>query len=203
LLSAVLSGKRLALFGPWLLLFLTATVGLDRGRITASLAALAFAMGWLGVVTGRYKGTHRYTEPWREAAIRAVQISTEGDTILCSHPSFYFYLSYAVPWPRERALPWEPFLTEGRTFVPVENWRAAAGAARLIYVRTVLMPRVAPYEEELLAHLSRAFRPTEELRYEQDAAAPLKRRFFPGVPQPEWRIRIQVWERAREPSARR
>ncbi len=160
-------------------------------------AGLCFGMGWLGIATGRYAGTHRYTEPWNEAAERVVEISRTGDVVLCSHPSFYFYLSYLLPWKADRLVPWDPVFAGGRTFLSVYGWRRAslAPGARLIYVRTALMPWGAHVENEVLQYASQNLRRVGEYQFDRDPSAALKNRRFPDVPQPEWRIRIEVWTR--------
>jgi hypothetical protein len=181
-------------------LLVTSLLASERGRTAAVLTAVAFSMGWLGIATGRYKGTHRYTEPWSQVALQVVELSKPGDVILSSHPSLFFHVSYLLPWPQERWLPRAPLSAAGRTFATALHWRTvtAPPPERLIYVRTTLLPPFLDYDQQFLAAAPLRFRLARELRLEQDTAAGLKRHFFPNVHQPEWRIQIQFWERRKD-----
>jgi hypothetical protein len=166
-------------------------------RYAPVLVAVAFGMGWLGVATGRFAGTHRYTEPWPEVATRVVELSRPGDVILCNHPSFYFYLSYLFPWDGPRRVPSMPIRVAGRTLAPLYRWRMGAPetGGRFLYVRTALMPWGVPDETDFLQYAAKNLRLAKELRYDRDRGAGWKNRWFPEARQPEWRIRIEVWEK--------
>jgi hypothetical protein len=195
LASGILSGVRLVLFAPSLVLFLSALAGPGRPKAPAALIAVIFAMGWLGVVTGRYAGTHRYVEPWPEVSARVIELSQPGDVILCNHPSFYFYSSYRLPWPAERSVPPTPVTAQGRIFSPLHAWRSAVTGhgKRLIYVRTTLMPWALPDEKDFLGYASQNRKLLQSFQFDRDLSAPLKRRWFPNVSQPDWRIVLEIW----------
>lgn len=193
--TGVLNGSRMSMFAPWLLLFLTPVVGLARTRVAAVLVGLAFAMGWLGIVTGRFPGTFRYLEPWAEVAREVVEISKPGDAVIAAHPSFFFYLSYLLPSNRGRGPVAEPVTVAGRTIASVSHWREASGSTpRIIYVRSVLMSYLMSPDEELLQQGAQ-WKLEREIRYLRDPGIDVKRKFFPGTFQPEWRIQIFVWRK--------
>jgi hypothetical protein len=183
------------MLAPWLLLFLTPIVGLARTRVAAVLVGLAFAMGWLGIVTGCYPGTFRYTEPWAQVTREVVEISQPGDAVIGAHPSFFFYLSYLLPSNRGRGMIREPVTVAGRTIASVPDWREASSSTRrILYVRSVLMPYLLEPDEELLQHAAQ-WKLEREIRYQRDPGIDVKRKFFPGTFQPEWRIQIFVWRK--------
>ncbi len=191
----IFSGVRLVLFGPGLLLFLTSLAEVKQSKTAAALIGAAFAMGWVGIATGLYPGTHRYIEPWRMASARALEMSRPGDSIICNHPSFYFYSSYLLPWTAERRTPSAPGQAGGRVFTALNDWRQVVpgSSGRILYVRTTLMRWALGSEKEFLDYASRNLKLTDELRFDKDRSASLKHRWFPDVDQPEWRIRVQVW----------
>ena len=198
--TGIVSGVRLILFGPWLLLFLTSTVGFTSGRFATALAALAFAMGWLGTATGYYQGTHRYSEPWPQVTRQVVKLSGPGDVIVCDHSSFYLYVSHLLPFDAVHRVPAVPVIVGGRTLAGLAAWRAAAGrGGQLIYLRTTLMPWALSDEKEFLEYASRSFHLVEDLRFDRDRSAALKNYWFPELSQPEWRMQIQVWTPLRKP----
>ena len=190
----ILGWARMALFFPWFLLFLTSAVGLARTRAAPALAALMFAMGWLGVFTQRYAGAHRYIEPWQPVVSQVAEMSRPGDAILSSHPSFYFYLSYLPGWEAVNGIPPEPLSIAGRILAPVGSWEpAVAGAGHIIYPRSNLMPWDAEEEVKFLDYARKNPRLDREWRFVEDRGVRIKRFFFPDVRQPEWRIELQVW----------
>ena len=193
----IFTGLRICLLGPWLLLLLTAVVGLEHRRTAAVLVAVAFGSGWLGVVTGRYMGTHRYTEPWREVVEQVIKVSQPGDMIVCVHPSFFFYASYRLPWGAARTVPAGLVPARGRLFVPLLGWQEGVEQmpARVIYVRTTVMWRDAWVEQGLLDYLGRNLRLIQDLKFDRDRSAALKQRWFPNASQPEWRIEVETWGR--------
>ncbi len=196
----VLSSARMAMFAPWLLLFLTALLAHCSSKIIRALVAVVFVMGWLGIVTQKYAGSYRYIEPWGQVAAQVMEMSRPGDLIVSSHPSFYFYLSYRLAQQPLEGVPSQPFAAAGRRFSRVAGWRDEMGAAgRLTYVRANLMPWEAAAERELLEAVPRKFRLAGQWRFLEDRGVGVKRLFFPNVAQPRWRIEVQMWERADAP----
>ncbi|MBI3696358.1 MAG: hypothetical protein HY238_16160 [Acidobacteria bacterium] len=193
--TGIMTGVRLSLFGPWLLLFLSSLLRSSGRGPAGALVAAVFAMGWLGIVTGRYQGTHRYSEPWPEAVNRVMEWSQPGDVIICNHPSFYFYVSQFSQGQAEPTVPSNPVSRAGRTFVSIYGWRRAepGPSGRILYVATTKLAYALASEQDFLAYASAHLRLDRESRMDPDRSAPLKHYWFPGVPQPEWRIRIQLW----------
>lgn len=194
--AGVLTGKRIVVFGPWLLLLLTRAVSLPNSAKAITLVGLIFGIGWLGIATGGYPGTYRYIEPWRDVTTEVVKISRPGDLIISSHSSFYFYLSYVSHWKGTQDYQAGPFVAAGRTLSRLEQWkRPLSTPPRMIYVRSNTMPWDPESEGKLLEYAAKNFRLTKEMRFMQDTGATIKHRFFPNVHQPDWRIEIQVWSR--------
>jgi hypothetical protein len=195
--AARLAGARLVLFAPALLLFLTGMLAASRTRIAAALLAFIFALGWFGVISGQYVGTHRYTEPWRDVTAQASRMSRPGDIIICSHPSFYFYQSYLLHGRGPAGVPGRPEAISGRLFASLGAWRQAVEQApsRVIYVRTTVMQGLEQPERDLRESLARNFRLVGEMHFDRDWGAPIKQRWFPTVSQPEWRIEIETWSK--------
>jgi hypothetical protein len=188
-LTSVLAGQRLVLFAPALLLFLTSVVRFARRGVALVLVAAAFGAGWLGVLTGRYAGTFRYLEPWPEVVRRVLEVSQPGDLVLCSHPSFYFYLSYQIPWSASRGLPAEPVAAAGRLWAAPR--RPGIPAAQVVFVDTATTPGFDSVHREL--RRSGGWGRTEVQRWLPDPGWKWKRRFYPAAGQPEWRIRLEIW----------
>jgi hypothetical protein len=194
--AGVLTGARLALFGPWLLLFLAR---LPERRGVRALVAAAFAAGWLATGLGGFAGAWRYVEPWDQAATEVLRVSRPGDLVLATHPSFYFYTSYRIPWDHRRGRPLKPVEAAGRRWAPVWFWReeTARAPSRMIYVASTLTGAAVRFDPECREFLARNYTLEHRSRFLRDPAVQIKRAVFPGVFQPEWRIEVTVWVRPR------
>jgi hypothetical protein len=107
--TRVIDGKKVGVFGPWLLLYLGGLVSTTPWRRTALAGlALAFGTGWLGILTGLWPASFRYVEPWESVAGATLREARPGDLVVCSHPSFYFYVRYERGWE-----PWKHGVPEG------------------------------------------------------------------------------------------
>jgi hypothetical protein len=196
----LLDGKKASLMGPWLLLYLTGLLSATRRpRIAALALLLVFGTGWAGIASQRWMASHRYTEPWALVAETVARAARPGDLILCSHPSFYFYLRDELGWDG-----WHEFhpseVTERSQlhFSSVDYWkRAVPGHARIIYVRSVVNAPSLERERELREHLASRYRLVDARRYLDDEGASLKNRFVGN--QPPWRIELLQYERPADP----
>jgi hypothetical protein len=194
-LLGILSGKRIGLFGPWLVLCLAHLVHTDArpGRVLAAIAVV-FGMGWVGVVHGGWGSTFRYVEPWDEAIAQAMAWSGPGDWVVAEHPAFYFQARYDLGWDEWfDSVPETTLQASDRRFASFHGWREAVAAPRrLVYVRTVVDWRRIPEKTAFEAHLGRHFRLVEQRVWLEDPAVELKRRFVPDPPQ--FRLEVRAYE---------
>lgn len=191
----IMNGRRLILFGPWLILYLTGLLAQTKLRRTAAVALLlVFGTGWAGVLSGRWYATFRHIEPWREVVATTLEMAEPDDVIICNHPSFYFYAGYQLGWKdRHGPTPVEIEERSGLVFSGLPTWKQAiAGRQRVIYVRAALnLPGMAE-ERRLVDFLDSNMRLTFERRYLEDSASELKNRFVGN--QPRWRIELRRYE---------
>jgi hypothetical protein len=204
----IVGGKRLGMFGPWLILCLT---GLTAATASSEVTGhhhrmmphpvavislfLVFTIGWIGVITQRWYASYRYIEPWPQVVSQVIKASQAGDRIITIHPSFYFYAHYEMAWPKWYNLCSvdNPIVISGRAFVPLTRWQEAAGQQkRVIYVRSVVMPYLMEADRQLMNYLTSHYHLVNELRLMKDEQVELKRRLFPN--QPLWRIEVLTFE---------
>lgn len=195
----LLNGKRLGIFGPWLVLALTSLVHADpRPRRVLAALAVVFATGWIGVVHGGWWAAYRYIEPWPEVVGEALRWSEQGGAVISDHPSFFFEARYATgwgPWMQRRQK--QVVEHEGRRFAELPDWREAiAGAERVVYVRTVLPQGTFDDERALETYLSSDFELVRQRTWLEDPASGLKSRFLGHAPR--FRIELRLYERIRE-----
>jgi uncharacterized membrane protein len=99
-LLGILSREREILIAPWLVLPLAVTLASMTGSrlrcgFSAALAVIA-AIGWFGIVTGRYYAMPNLRAPWQPVAERAAQSVRAGAEVIGDNAPFFFYLSYAL-----------------------------------------------------------------------------------------------------------
>ena len=99
----LLQAKWLFLVAPWFLLPIAVLFGTMkhpywRAALALSLAIPA-AIGWYGVYSRHYYSQQRFLEPWASISVQAVQAIHDGGFIIGDNPSFFFYLTYALPAP--------------------------------------------------------------------------------------------------------
>ncbi|HUO34609.1 MAG TPA: glycosyltransferase family 39 protein [Candidatus Acidoferrum sp.] len=93
--------KHLVLVGPWLILAVgctiaTAPAGTCRRLLIASMLVPGL-IGWFGIVDRNYYAAPHWVEPWQTIANRAAEVVREGGIVIGNNPSFFFYLTYALP----------------------------------------------------------------------------------------------------------
>jgi hypothetical protein len=197
-LIGIMNNRRVSLFGPWLILFLTGLLANTRLKRTVAIALLlVFGTGWAGIVSGRWYATYRHIEPWQEVTSLALELAGPDDVILSNHPSFYFYAGYQLGWnDRHGPTPGEIEHRSGHVFAGLPSWeKAISGRQRVIYVRSAVMPPDLAEEQRLVDFLDENFRLVFERRYLEDSASELKNRFVKN--QPRWRIELRAYEARR------
>jgi hypothetical protein len=193
-----LNGKRLGIFGPWLVLALTSLVHADpRPRRVLAALALVFGTGWIGVMHGGWWAAYRYIEPWPEVVEQALRWSEPDGAVICDHPSFFFEARYALgwePWMQRRQK--QVIEHAGRRFAELPDWQEAiAGAERVVYVRTVLPRGAFDHERALEAYLASRFELVRRRTWLEDPATELKSRFLGHAPR--FRVELLLYERIR------
>jgi hypothetical protein len=200
ILIGIMNNRRLSLFGPWLILFLTGLLAGTRFKRTAAVALLlVFGTGWAGILSGRWYATFRHIEPWEEVTSIALALAGPGDLIVSSHPSFYFYAGRQLGWTdRHGTTPLSVEHRSGRDFSGLNDWeQVISGRERVIYVRSAVNPADLALEQQMVDFLDQHFRLTFDRRYLADSASELKNRFVRN--QPRWRIELRAYE-ARSPA---
>jgi hypothetical protein len=198
----LLNGKRLGIFGPWLVLALTGLVHVDpRPRRMLAALAVVFATGWIAVVHGGWWAAYRYIEPWPEVVEEALRWSAPAGAVICDHPAFFFEARYATgwePWMQRRQQ--QVIAHAGRRFAELPDWRdAIEGADRVVYVRTVLPQGAFDDEQALEAYLASRFELVRRRTWLEDPASALKSAFLGHAPR--FRIELRLYERREDQPA--
>jgi len=200
-LSAILIGvvhnRRVGMFGPWLILYLTGLLACTTLRRTAAVAVLlVFGTGWAGILSERWYATYRHIEPWEEVASSALELVGPGDLIVCHHPSFFFYVARQLGW-KDRQMPSLTRIEERsqRVFSSLAAWEQVIdGSQQVLYVRAAVNAPSMAEDQRLVDFLEEHYRLNFERRYLEDSASSFKNRFFPN--QPRWRIELRRYQRA-------
>jgi 4-amino-4-deoxy-L-arabinose transferase-like glycosyltransferase len=204
LFLGILTTRRLLLIAPWFLL-LTATLvslepvapaaqsprdGPSRGRtlLVAGLA-VAFAIGWFGILVPRHYAAPRFVEPWPQTARQAAVALSQGAVVIGNNPSFFFYLGYAISsLDRHRLRPLHVFPYSG-VYLPsvwIADGRPLRSTVLLVKGVPVYGPRdpMAAAERWLDAHC----RLKSDVRLLRDPGYRLKQHFFPHLGELPWRV---------------
>jgi len=89
--------KRDLLIVPWLFLPVAVTLATLNGRrkqLMLGAVALAFGLGWFGIIVRSYYGTLRFFEPWQEVSRSVAEELQQGAGVVAYHPIFFFHLTY-------------------------------------------------------------------------------------------------------------
>ena len=187
----ILNARRLIMFGPWLILYLTGLLACTRQWRVASIALLlVFGTGWSGILTERWYGTFRHIEPWQEVTSVALALARPGDAIVSSHPSFYFYAGRQLGWTDWRNVT-TPVVEKrsGLFFSDLRTWKEAVRASRrVLYVRTAGHPWLPNEDQDFIDFLAKNYRLVSDHHYLEDTSSELKNRF--DLHQPRWRIEL-------------
>ena len=54
-------------------------------------------VGWFGIFTRKLYAAPRWIEPWDNVAQHAAEVIREGGIVIGNNPSFFFYMTYALP----------------------------------------------------------------------------------------------------------
>jgi hypothetical protein len=202
-LAGILTTKRLILIAPWFLLPAAtlagseshapeapASRGQSRGRkfLLASLA-VAFAIGWFGILFPRHYAAPRFVEPWPQTAREAAGALSGGSIVIGNNPSFFFYLGYAIATRQDHGLdPLDDFPDPG-VYGP-GGWIDAGHPLRPTVLLVKGVPVFGPGDPmESAEHwLDAHCRLASDARALRDPGYRLKQRFFPHLGELPWRV---------------
>ena len=101
-LTGAMNEKRVMPLGAWLLtsagIALAGTSQRWRRWLILGFTIIG-CISWFGIVSRRYYSTARYFEPWQRIAHAATPSVLSGETVIGSHPAFFFYLTRDVMKP--------------------------------------------------------------------------------------------------------
>jgi hypothetical protein len=197
----IVGTKRLLLISPWVILPIGVCLGTIQSRrakayVFASLIVIA-GIGWYGTVSRRYYAAPRFIEPWNKVANQMAEVVHDGGVVIASHPSFFFYLDYALSR-REKGsqldlasiYPYRglwPNVYDGMDRLQI----ASLAGADVFLVKDVSSADEACAAERYLEH--RCVLENDE-RMLPDSGFTLKEHFLPSVPRVRYRIEILHYE---------
>jgi hypothetical protein len=203
-LLGIIGTKRLLLISTWAVL----PVGLGLGTLQtrrrkafllASLLVIA-GVGWFGTLARRFYAAPRFVEPWNRVAMQMAQAARDGDVVIATHPSFFFYLTYELHRlekgaPLKLAEVW-PYRVEGP---PVYNPLSWLGKGRPVSVNVFVIEDVssANVVDDAQTYLTDHCTVAEVNRLLPDSGFSLKERFLPGFPQVRYRIEVHHYHCSR------
>jgi hypothetical protein len=196
-LLGIIGTKRLLLISTWAVLPLGLCLGTLPTRrwkafLLASLLVIAW-VGWFGTVTRRFYAAPRFIEPWNRVAMQMAQAVRDGDVVIGTHPSFFFYLTYEShrlekESPLNLAEVW-PYRVEGPRVYSPSSWR---GKGRPVSAHVFVIEDVSSTIalDDAETYLAEHCRVEDASRLLPDSGFGLKERFLPEFPQVRYRIEI-------------
>jgi hypothetical protein len=203
-LLGILQTKYLLMLSPWVLLPVGITIETAKPRwATFALAGALLiigGIGWYGIYSRRYYSAPRFIEPWREVADDAAAKIRGGATVIAGHPSFLFYLTYALHVPNQNG-PWrfEGSLAESvrhpQVYSPAD-WLAAGHPTngKMILVRGGRDPGGNEPIDDAARQLDQSCGSISSRLRMRDEGYTWKQRFFPEWGEPQWRVEIREYD---------
>jgi hypothetical protein len=195
----IISAKRMLPVAAWLLLptgVAAATIppGRPRMLLLGALAGIA-VIGWFGIFSRSYYSASRFIEPWSEVAAEAASRAESGSLVVGNHPSFFFYLSYALPVSlgSEGTRTWQPSSASGVFDAGdwIEEGRPLRG--HLYLVRGAPGPLREGPTWDAEQWLDGRCRLESQKRMLRDPASSLKARLVPELGDLPWRVEIREY----------
>ncbi len=197
-LLGIIGTKRLLLISAWAVLPLGLCLGTlktprRKAFLLASLLVIA-GVGWFGTVARRFYAAPRFIEPWNSVAMQMAKAAREGDVVIATHPSFFFYLTYDLHRlekgsPLDLAEVW-PYRVGGPPVYDPLSWQ---GEGRPLSVNVFVVKDVSSGNnvDDAEAYLTDHCTVEDVNRLLPDSGFRLKERFLPGFPQVRYRIEVQ------------
>jgi hypothetical protein len=195
---------RLLLISPWILLPIGVAIGTNKSpqvRIGLPVALLIIAgIGWYGIYSRHYYAAPRFLEPWPTVAEDATKKIQSGATLISNNPSLFFYLTYILHAP-EGTTPWKfagllPDQVNHPQVKSPQQWLASGHpiGPGMIWIRGVGDPKMNGPMEETAAELGRSCGAQTSRLTMRDPGYAWKKRFFPEMDEPQWRIEIREYD---------
>ncbi len=197
-LLGIIGTKRLLLISAWAVLpvgLCLATVQARRWKafLLAFLLVIA-GVGWFGTLARRFYAAPRFIEPWDKVAVQMAKAARDGDVVIATHPSFFFYLTYELHG-LERGSPlnlaeiW-PYRVEGPPVYEPLSWQ---GKGRPVSSDVFVVNDVSATKalEDAETFLTGHCTVEDVNRMLPDSGFSLKQRFLPGLQQVRYRIELQ------------
>ena len=205
-LLGIIATKRLLLISAWAVLPVGLCLGtLQTRRWKAFLLVLLLliaGVGWFGTVARRFYAAPRFIEPWNRVAVQMAKAVREGDVVIATHPSFFFYLTYELHRaekgsPLNLAEVW-PYRIEGPPVYNPMSWLARGRqlSVNMFVVRDVSSTRAVDDAETYIADRCMV---ADVNRLLPDSGFSLKERFLPGFPKVRYRIEVRHYRCAQKP----
>ena len=197
-LLGIIGTKRLLLISAWAVLPVGLCLGtLQRrwwkGFLFASVLVIA-GVGWFGTVARRFYAAPRFIEPWNRVAAQMAKAVGDGDVVIATHPSFFFYLTYELHRgekgrPIDLTEVW-PYRIEGPPVYNPWSWQGEGRpiSANVYVIKDVSSGNAVDDAETFLAdHCALE----DANRLLPDSGFSLKEHFLPAFPQVRYRIELE------------
>ena len=196
--------RRLLLVSPWILLPIGVAIGtgkFSQVRIGLPVALLLIAgIGWFGIYSRHNYSAPRFLEPWPKVTEDLAKKIQSGATLISNNPSLFFYLTYILRAP-EGTNPWKfagllPEQVHHPQVKSPEDWLASGHpvAQSMIWIRGEGERQTDGPMDEAAVELGRACGAQTSRLTMRDAGYDWKRRFFPEMDEPQWRIETREYD---------
>jgi hypothetical protein len=199
----IVGTKRTLMIAPWLILPIGVTLGTLRRGVTrrallASLIVIAI-IGWYGIFSRTLYAAPRWVEPWQSVAQDAATVVRQGGVVIGNNPSFFFYLTYALP-PDDSARSSGfsgllPASVRHRNVFDPQQWILAGhpqGPTTLL-VKGLHYSAVSPATEDAQQSLDQHCILQDVQQMAHDPGAKWKQRYVPDAGQIEWRVEVRTY----------
>ena len=202
--TGILVTKRLFLVAPWVLLPIAigvATTTARWPRMALALTLLIVAgIGWYGIRSRSDYSAPRFLEPWVQVAGDAAEKIHAGATVIANNPSFFFYLTYILRAPDQRA-DWKfegvlPDTVRYPKVTSADEWLAAGHlfTPTVVWIRGMADPQTQGPMDAAAQELDRACGARVSKLMMRDPGYAWKQRFFPQLAQLQWRIEVREYD---------
>jgi hypothetical protein len=202
-LLGIANTKRMLFISPLLILpvgiALTATTGKPARRVLSGALLVIAAIGWYGIVSRAWYAAPHWIEPWETISQESANLTRSGGIVIGDNPSFFFYLTYALPpVTTENGQNFDGLLpdsTRRRNVYNGPQWLTAGRpvAARMFLVKGphYQIPAAPMDEAEHWLNGRCVVENTERMVH--DPGAEWKQRFAPDTGQVPWRIEVVTY----------
>jgi len=195
--------KHLVLVGPWLILAVGTTIGTTEvGNLRRLLIASILVpglIGWFGILDRNFYAAPHWVEPWQAVAGQAAEIVRNGGLVIGNNPSFFFYLTYALPadTPSGSGRIWG-LLPNSVRYPHVYTFAQWRQEGRPTSQQTWLVSGMhfdipGESDSEDSAFLDSSCKLQADRKMVHDAGAKWKRQFAPDFGELDWRVEVRSY----------